>query len=45
MNDTASDQRIRRMLRECKVSVGPACLLAAACLALAGVVALSAFLR
>ncbi|MEO8310006.1 MAG: hypothetical protein ABI520_02445 [Caldimonas sp.] len=45
MNDTERDQRIRRMLAECKASAVPAWLLAAACLALVGVVALSAFLR
>ncbi len=45
MNETGRDQRIRRMLKECKVSAAPALLLAAACAALVVVVALSAFLR
>ena len=44
MNATAMDQRILRMLPECKVSAAPALLLASACAALAAVVVLSAFL-
>ena len=40
MDETEIDQRILRMLPECKVSTVPAWLLAAACAALAAVVAL-----
>ena len=45
MNDADTDRRIRRLLRECKVSAAPALLLAAACAALVGLLALSAILR
>ena len=44
MSETERDQRILRMLPECKVSTAPALLLAAACAALVAVVALRAFL-
>lgn len=44
MNETEINQRIRRMLPECKVSAVPALLLAAACAALAAVVALRVLL-
>lgn len=45
MNETENDRRIVRMLRECKASAAPALLLAAAWVAFAAAVALSAFLR
>lgn len=38
------NQRVARMLRECKVSAAPALLLAVACATLVGIVALNAFL-
>ncbi|MCE9657277.1 MAG: hypothetical protein K8R60_01870 [Burkholderiales bacterium] len=44
MNDTEREQRIVRMLRECKASAAPAQLLAVACAALAAFVALAAYL-
>ena len=41
-NDTGSERRIVRMLRDCEVSPVPALLLAAVCSAIAAIVALGA---
>ena len=45
MNETGRDPRILRMLRDCQVSAAPALLLAAACVAVVGMVALGLVLR
>lgn len=45
MNKLEDNQRIARLLRECKASAAPALLLAAACIALAAVVAFNALLN
>jgi hypothetical protein len=44
-NDTGSERRIARMLRDCDASAAPALLLAAVCAALAALVGLGALLR
>lgn len=44
MKEAATDRRTQRLLRECKVSAAPAILLALVCVAIVGLLALSAFL-